>query len=625
MTPIIKSFFSLSVLCFSNVLLAQNTTEIIFNKNISSDATPALLNKILTTNAKEITKISFEKGTYHFYPDKALESFEYLSNHNDLMVKTAFPIRKFKNLVIDGNGSTFIFHGIMVPFLITDSQQITIKNLIIDWADSFHSEALIVANNKAAKTFDMKIPEKYPYIIRNNELRFIKEYYEHGIGQTILYNPERRAIMFNTEKYTGISRLRPITTTFNLDKIQYKYKIDRRAPEQRQIREARGIKVKALEPGIVRVFGHKKRIPPVGMILTMKGEQWTNRVSPAIRIKNSKNTNIKNVTIHHAGGMGLLAENATNITLDTVHVTPSQGRMVSTTADATHFVGCRGKISIKNCVFENQLDDASNVHGVYQEIVEIIDEYSIGVRMGHFQQQGFQIGFSGDNLGFVRLEDSFNAYGKRSIKNIEYRNGRYCIIHFEDKIPKNVRVGDLLENLDAYPEFLVLNSKIQNNRARGLLLSTPKEVVIRNNFFSTEMEAILIPVESGFWFESGSASNVIIENNIFQDCQHSGFNRGVIRFDTDDDNNNIAFTNIKIRNNTFNHFDNLILQVTNTDRLVFAKNRINSSAIFPQLFPKNPVINISKSRNIELKQNNYQGKSEKLIQQQFNDKWITFD
>ena len=41
------------------------------------------------------------------------------------------------------------------------------------------------------------------------------------------------------------------------------------------------------------------------------------------------------------------------------------------------------------------------------------------------------------------------------------------------------------------------------------------------------MEAILLPVESSSWFESGNAANVTIEDNTFQDCTIGGMDRGL--------------------------------------------------------------------------------------------------
>jgi len=595
-----------SINCYSQQL--PENEVVVFGLDIAEDATPALVSRILKANENPISEIKFEKGTYHFYPDKGFEKFCYISNHGDLMTNTPFPLFNMNNLVIDGQGSTFIFHGVMIPFLIDDSKNISVKNLSIDWYQSFHSEGLIIANDEANKTFDMQISNEYPYDIRNGQLFFIKEYYQHTIGQSILFDPKRKAISFDTEAYTGITTKSKSETTFNLDTITYKYEYDKRDVDNKNIGIQNRVTVKEIKPGLLRVFGHTKKMPPVGHILSMKGEQGLNRVSPAFSVKNTNGFNALNVTVHHAGGMGIIAENSADIILDNFNVTPSQGRMVSTTADATHFVGCRGKLELKNCTFENQLDDASNIHGTYQKIVDVLDDYRIGVRMGHHQQKAFVIGRPNDNLGFVRLSESFFPYKKSTIKNIEYINNRYQIITLNDKLPEDLKAGDLVENLDGYPDLLVQNCTIRNNRARGLLISNPVQTVIENNFFSTEMEAILMPVESGHWYESGNAANVFIKGNIFQDCQHGGKNRGVIRFDTDDDNENIAFKKIEITDNTFNQFDNLILEITNVDGLVFKGNVITNSSTFPQLYPENPAITVVNSKNLLFNKNKYQGK-----------------
>lgn len=586
---------------------------VLFEKGIQEDATPVVLDRMMKAHEEPISEIKFEKGTYHFYPDKGLEEFCHISNHCDVMVRTAFPIKGLDNLTIDGQGSTFIFHGIMIPFLIDKSKNISIKNLSIDWHEPFHSEGLIIANDEKNRTFDMKISEEYPYEIRNGQIYFIKEYYEHNLGQTILYNPQRKAITYNTEKYTNITNSRKAEVSRYVENIDYKYDVDYRSPEYKYLGKENKIRVEELKPGVVRIHNHGKKLPQVGMILSAKGEQGFNRVAPAFRVTHTYGFNANNVNVHHAGGMGIIAENSADLILDNFNITPSKGRMVSTTADATHFVGCRGKVVLKNSTFNNQLDDASNIHGTYQKIVDVLDDYRIGVRMGHSQQQGFVVGIPNDTLGLVRLSNSFYPYHKQTIKSIEYLNGRYQIITLNEKLPADIQTGDLVENLSAYPEVLVENCTISNNRARGLLLSTPKKTMVRNNFFSTEMEAILVPVESGHWFESGNAANITITDNIFQDCNHSGLDRGIIRFETDDDNENIAFNNIEISNNQINQFDNMILEVANTDGLKFIGNTITDSETFPKLYPENPVIKVKSSKNIVFKNNKYSGNAEEIL------------
>ncbi|MGY6650289.1 alpha-1,3-galactosidase-related protein [Wenyingzhuangia sp. IMCC45574] len=601
----------LSLQFYANDIQAVSFT---FKTDIAKDATPAVLDKMLKLDKKQSNEIKFEKGTYHFYSEKGLEKFCYISNHDDVMVKTAFPIFGFKNLTIDGQGATFIFHGRMVPFLIDKSENIHVKNVTIDWEVPFHSEGVIVAVDEKNKTFDMSISDAYPYEIRNDQLYFIKEYYEHTLGQTIMYDPQRKAIMFDTESYTGLTLSKKTKVSRNVKDIKYKYEYDKRSKFFGPLGRENQMYVKELKPGLVRVFNHKKKLPPIGMVLTSKGAQSVNRIAPAFRVTHTNGFNGTNVNIYHAGGMGIIAENSADLTLDNFNITPSNGRMVSTTADATHFVGCRGKVILKNSTFNNQLDDAMNVHGTYQKIVDVLDANRIGVRMGHSQQQGFPIGKANDAIGLVRLSTSFFPYHKLTIKKIDYINSRYQIVTFNEELPKGVQQGDLIENLDAYPEVLVENCVISNNRARGLLISTPVSTTVRNNFFSTEMEAILIPVESGHWYESGNGANITIENNVFQDCQHSGFNRGVIRFATDDDNENIAFKNIKILDNTFNQFDNLILQVTNTDGLLFTGNKITNSGKFKMLHPENAAIKVSASKNVVFKKNKYKGKAKQVLE-----------
>ncbi|BAX79075.1 alpha-1,3-galactosidase-related protein [Labilibaculum antarcticum] len=601
------------ILCVSWVNRAEEGEKVLFTNSISEDATPAVLARIMQAKENSISEIKFEKGTYHFYPDKGQEEFCHISNHCDVMVSTAFPIRDFKNLTIDGQGSTFIFHGIMIPFLIDQSKNITVKNLSVDWHEPFYSEGLIIANDEVKKTFDMQISEAYPYEIRNDQIYFIKEYYEHSLGQTILFDPARKAIAYNTEAYTNLTTVKKASVSRYTENIKYKYEVDLRSPEYKNLGRENRLFVEELKPGVVRIHNHGKKMPQVGMILTAKGEQGFNRVAPAFRVTHTYGFNANNVTVHHAGGMGLIAENSADLILDHFNVTPSNGRMVSTTADATHFVGCRGKVELKNCILTNQLDDASNIHGTYQKIVDVLDDYRIGVRMGHSQQQGFQIGIPKDTLGLVRLSNSFFPYNHLTIKSTEYINGRYQIITLNEKLPVEVQVGDLIENLTAYPELLVENCIISGNRARGLLLSTPKKTVIRNNFFSTEMEALLIPVESGHWYESGNGANIKITGNVFQDCNHSGLNRGIIRFETDDDNENIAFNNIEITNNKINHFDNLILEISNTNNLIFKNNTIVNSGTFPMLYPENPAIKVKSSKNIVFEDNTYSGDAELIL------------
>ncbi len=585
-----------------------------FDNSIASDASYEVYAALSQLSGGENITLSFEKGEYNFYPDYAGEEYCHISNHNDVLSRIAFNIKDLSNVTIEGNGSKFIFHGLIIPFKINGSSDVTIRNLSIDWDAPFQSEVVVVARDEDAGTFDVEIPAEYPYEIRNEQLMFLKPYFEHTVGQSILFDPELNATAFNTEAYTPITSRGKIKGSNSKKLFSYPYPMDNNEQYIKERGSQNTLKATEIEPGVVRLAGHRKLMPQVGMVLACKGEQGYNRFAPALQCVSSQNVVVEDVTVHNACGMGFLFENSENLTLDDCKVIPSEGRYVSATADASHFVGCRGFIHLNNCEFRNQLDDAMNVHGAYQQIMKVLDKKRLGVRVGHFQQKGFVVAKSGDALGLVRLSDSFFPYSTLTVDKVERVNSRYCIITLREELPEGIQQGDLVENVTAYPEVLVENSYFGGNRARGLLISTPKRTVVRNNTFSTEMEAILVPVESSFWFESGGVADLVITNNIFENSQTAGFKRGIIRFVTDDDNANTAFKSVEISNNTFNQFDSMILEASNVDGLIFKGNKIKHSDKFPSLYPDMPAFTLKHSHNVIFENNDYRGVAPKLIE-----------
>ena len=79
-------------------------------------------------------------------------------------------------------------------------------------------------------------------------------------------------------------------------------------------------------------------------------------------------------------------------------------------------------------------------------------------------------------------------------------------------------------------------------------------------------------------------------------------------------NNLIDSSSNKITDSDSPQFDNLILQITNTDGLKFTGNTITNSGTFPQLNPQNPAIKINASKSIKFKNNKYKGKATKIIE-----------
>jgi len=596
----------LVIICISFLQLQSSAQKLYFKNFIhenEKDATLSMLEMMKEAKKLQHPEIIIEKGIYHFYPQKAFETYCFITNHDDGLRSTPFPIIGFNNLSIKADDAQFIFHGLMVPFIIRDSENIHLSGFSIDWEIPLHSEMKVVDIDEDAHTFDIEVNSSYE--IRNGELIFLKEGFEHNLERSICWDPKTMAVAYNTVQVTTLTVSGKESLKRFEEKLHSIYQPDPQLSPQRFQGKQLSLTAKELQPGVIRIFGHDKDLPKPGWIIVAKGENSLNRLAPAIYVKRCRDIVVNDVTVHHAGGMGFVCERTENVTLDHFNVALKEGseRMLTTTADATHFNNCRGHVELKNCLLENMLDDGTNVHGTYARVADVLGENKIGIRLGYFQQFGFDIASRGDQCGFIKEDVRFTPFLTSKVKNINKLNKRYYIIEFEEVI-ENVAVGDLMENLDWYPSFTISNCTIKNNRARGILLSTPREVIVENNYFSNMMSSILFPCGfANVWYESGKVKNCIIRNNIFEDSGYGGKNMAVIATHVNDSEENYPIGKIVISNNTFNNFDPYIFDLERIDSLIIENNIIEKSGNYQELNLDKKVLNVNKINHLILKNN----------------------
>ena len=225
--------------------------------------------------------------------------------------------------------------------------------------------------------------------------------------------------------------------------------------------------------------------PPVGALLSSKGDREHDRYAPAFDFKECKNICLDSITIHHALGMGFLFERSENMQiLNSQIVLPKHTqRVISTTADATHFVNCKGDILIENCRFENMLDDGTNVHGTCVEVDEVIDDYTVRVSLKHFEQLGFKFAERGDDIWFI-IHPSPQRGEVNTVSRVFTLNERFIQLSFAKPLPAGLKRGDILENNTWNPTFTMRGCTIRNHRARSVILKTPLKTIIENNQYS---------------------------------------------------------------------------------------------------------------------------------------------
>ena len=531
---------------------------------------PALKEALKDASLTSSSVITFPKGRYDFLPTIPAPS-----------VTKGFDLRGLKNLTIEGNDSEFIFHGWMQIADMDSCSNITMKNFSVDWERPYTSQAII--EDVTEEYLDLRIDKKkYPYTIEKDTLFFLGEGWKLPVINSYnnLFDKESKEIVYNT--WDG-----PLGDIF------------------RQ-------KAEELPNGIVRLYCKTKTKPAKGNIVVLCHVRYA---VTGIHIANSKDILLKNLTIYHALSNGVHCERTENITMDnaSMKANTDKDRVFSTVADASHFTNCKGKIKVINCAHTGQGDDFINVRGTNSKILKIVNEYTVDVtNKAATIHTGDEVWFI-DNKSAQRRETAIVASREEVFENGIFIGFR---LSFKRPFSKSIKVGDFLENKTWNPEVEIRNCQIlKKHRARGILVTTPKNVIIANNYFCTAGTAILIEGDLDYWFESGAHNNLKIFNNVFEDCLTSG-NRDGSRWQWGDavititpshrpesDNDEPYHKNINIYNNTFKVFDAPIVRARSVRNLSFTKNRIVKTYTYkPYTWQKSGFL-LDGCRNVTVKGN----------------------
>jgi len=547
-----------------------------------SDTTPYVRAAVEQIRQGNVDKLVFPPGRYDFWPDHAEEKYLFISNNDEGLKRIAFMLAGTKDLEIDGGGATFVFHGRMMPFLIENSQGVTLKNFAFDYRRPFQSEGKVLAIT--SNSVDLEFSEEFPYAIRNGVLVFTDGQKSAGpqttvksgeviydYGSLLAFEPVKRETAFMAKDRYGIGA---------------------------------GVVAQPIGPRQVRVTLDKVSAK-AGDVLVFSPQF---REFPGVVISDSTGVRLSGVTIHNSGGMGIIAQRSADIFLNQVRVTPPPGgkRIVSTTADATHFVNCRGKIEMVDCVFEQQKDDATNVHGLYARIMRILAPNRFEVRLIHPQQAGVDFVKPGTRLELTQ-GPSMQTLGYAKVKAVQRLNKESTIVETEQPLLADVKPGDCVADADANTaEVLIKNCMMRGNRARGLLLGSRGRMVIEGNTFRIPGAAILFEGDARFWYEQSGVRDVVIRGNTFDNCNYGVWGKACIDVKSGIADEFKATTrynrNITIEDNLFRVFSPLpLLCVYSVDGLTFRNNRLERTQDYPAgTGEPEPMFDITDSDNVKV-------------------------
>lgn len=559
-------------------------------ETVTVDADPAIrdftpvVREILEAHPEGMVTIRFGEGCFDFFPERARGQYLAVSNNDNGYKRCVFRLENMQHVKIEGSGKNtrLRFHGALVPFRVARCRQILFSGFTVESDASFIFEGRVVANDPATRSITLRILDPAHFEIRGGEPWFTGYDWASPFGENILFDPETRSPRFAAERFGHDPNL--------------------------PLRAVR------LNDSMVRLSGYSSReLPPVGCVYTDKGPHSTNRRYPGFSLYDSSLIELRDVTLHDSGGMALIAERCRDIacTRYCVEVPPGSGRMVSASADATHFVGCSGRIELRDCRFESMLDDATNIHGAYMKVVDRLSEHRFGAAFGHFQQEGFDFAGIGDTLVFVNRADlAIAGFGR--VEAIDCINENYYTIQTSfnlRNLPDTMRLA--VTNRSATANARISGCTVRYNRARSLLISTPGDVVVEGCNLSSMMAGIRICGDANYWFESGRTRHIIIRRNHFGTMATGGDSpQAVLQIDpviprAARSGEKPYHGCIRFEENVVESFDNQLIYALSVDSLVIRRNRFVDSKCFEPRFDGLSVIDVQNCRSVTLEENDF--------------------
>lgn len=509
--------------------------------NITDNHSLNLYNAINHCRKNNEDTLVFEKGVYDFYPEMAAEDFLCVSNHDMYgMYRIAFLLNGMKDFTIDGGGSDFVFHDGITPFVLKDSENITIKNLSVDYSYTMMREIEVVG--VADNYFDVVVLGNDRQYVADGMLHF---YDDFGNDDAFWY----MTIRSNGSDKRFLPESADEFRVFN-DKLRFE-----------EIGERK-----------FRIYDSELKVT-VGMHLITRGND---RDATNIAIIGGKNISIENVTMYKSYAMGVLAQKTENVSIDRMTVKAKDDCIYSLDADATHFVHCKGLVKVSNSTFSEQQDDALNVHGVFTRIVDKTDDYIL-IKYMHPQAKGLDIYETDDEISVLNPK-SLLSKGTYKITDVEVVNLNYAKLYI-DGGTDNIAVGDDVEDLTWSCDVIFENNRVVNNKGRGMLIAAKGKVVVKDNYFNTTGVAVLFESDGSKWYESGGTTDVEIINNTFVDCKYAcspNWGKHVIEVNPREETEEGKYYHkyISIRDNEFKDCKHPLLYADNIERVEFTDNEI---------------------------------------------------
>ena len=432
------------------------------------------------------TVITLAPGRYDFWPEDSAHEWIYVSCTSsevewaDKTKVIGLWIYGHTDVTIKADGATMVCHGDMTPIGISDSRNITIEGLEVDFERPGMSEFTYVSCESGSTV--VRFHKDSWYAIEDGTLQLVGEGWKTETPHCNIYSPADGRVC-HARDWDVLSRCRAVE----------------------------------IEPGLVRFDTPADFTAVPGEVVNVRDRI---RRQTGSLIQYSENIRLQGMKYRFMHGIGVMSQFTDNVSIVDCVFAPSEqsGRVMASSADFVHFSDCKGLVEVRGCTFKGAQDDPINVHGTNLQVVRRTGPRSAVVRFMHHQTYGIREYCPGDTVAFGHA-DMLNRYRKAVVRGVRRLDDREIELTFDRRLPGRLIIGsDFVENLTWSPEVIISGNHFSRTSTRGVLLTTPRKAIIENNVFEkVRMSGILIGADARSWFSSGPVCDVTIRGNRFED------------------------------------------------------------------------------------------------------------
>ncbi len=488
--------------------------------------------------------LSFEKGEYHFHSSKACSRVLYITNtvgdkqwkrgEVQHLNRAALWLENQQDLTLDGNGSVFVLHGRMTNAVLIGCKNVRLKNITFRTENPDMHELEVVRVGKFHVEFAVDKGSRYHKI--NCQYCFVGEDYR-----------SRFTKHSNTAYWIG------------------KVSADDTDSICRVAHPLRGaLYIKEIEPHLFKVTFVKTGRFKVGDRYYVYDER---RKYNGIFVDRCERITLESIEQNFNYGLALVCQDSADIDVAGCRFAPKEGSdfLMASAADFIQICMCRGKVSVRDSEFVGAGDDCINVHGIHFKIVKIKED-TVEVKFCHHQTHGFNPLKAGDRIAFI-APTTLLEQGRAKIVDSQLVDEHTIRLKLDSVA--GAKIGEVIENKSAVPEFEFVRNRMNRIITRGVLMTGGgKALIADNDFVSTSMHSILISDDAKSWFESGNVNGVEITRNRFGRCV--GYNVQVLPENTVHEG--AVHKDIYIHDNEINSGDEGGFYFKSTDGVVIENN-----------------------------------------------------